>query len=154
MARLLPQATFSTGIRPEQLTRDPTEQEAIGRDPAVHRLITIAAALEISHNVGMVRDLAPRIYAPVLMLGGGSDPLCSPDQMKRFAAGLSSPESQAYIYPEMVHDLLHDEGRETVIGDIAMWIAHHARRTAEQGPQYSLTPGEAIWQDVSSQSLQ
>jgi len=60
-----------------------------------------------------------RVKAPLLILGGGSDTLISPDQVK---AAARAYQTQAMILPNIAHDMMLELGWQTVADAIVSWL--------------------------------
>lgn len=149
IVKVLPKFSVENGIAIDRLTRDLAEQDALARDSIFHRRVTLGAAQEIEKNLELVMAMPHRIHVPTLMLAGDADDICDPEGTRQFAQRLSSQDKELKIYPGMMHDLLHDVGRETVMDDIERWIDERAVLNTPIDKQFPLHGGEVLWENVS-----
>ncbi|MFA5097805.1 MAG: alpha/beta fold hydrolase [Candidatus Margulisiibacteriota bacterium] len=106
-------------------TRDEAYQKAMDNDPREHRFATSGTLWEIVKAQLMAPFAARRLKLPVLFLAAGDirDKLVSVAAEKKIFGLLkkNDPANKFIQYPEMLHALSIDEGREKVFGDILGW---------------------------------
>lgn len=152
MVRFLPKLSVYNGVSFEALTRDDAELDALRNDSFFHRRITLGAAYEFRQNLEIVMAMPHRIHIPMLMLAGSDDCICDSVGTLKFASRLTSADKTHHIYPGMKHDLLHDIGRERVLGDMEKWIAERSVCRRQPDRQFSFQRREVLWENVSSLS--
>jgi acylglycerol lipase len=152
LARLLPELSIDNGVLFEDLSRDPAALEALAADPLFHRRLSLWAGTELMRTFELVPGYPHRIHTPMLLLTGTDDRIVDSQGALRFARGLASLDKEHRSYPGMMHDLLHDVGKEQVLEDIAGWIRQRAQHGLPRDPQYHLQRRESIWEDVSRPS--
>lgn len=112
----------------KDFSRDPKVVEALNQDPLIAKeiqpAITGAAMLRASERV---ESEFPRIRLPVLILHGAADAVTSPFGSKLFQQHAGSDDKTLKIYPDHVHDLLNDIGKEKVIADMLGWMSPRIR---------------------------
>ncbi|HEX9706833.1 MAG TPA: alpha/beta hydrolase [Steroidobacteraceae bacterium] len=104
-------------------SRDPKIVESMNKDPLIAKeiqpAITVAAMLRANERVEREFSL---IRLPVLILHGAADKVTLPAGSKLFHDKAGSTDKTLKIYPDYVHDLLNDIGKEKVIADILGWV--------------------------------
>ncbi len=109
-------------------SRDAKVVESMNKDPLIAKeiqpAITVAAMLRA--NERLEREFA-RIKLPVLILHGAADTVTLPIGSKMFQEYAGSDDKILKIYPDHVHDLLNDIGKEKVIADIMGWMSPRIR---------------------------
>jgi len=145
----VPALSIDSGVRREDLTRDASELEALTRDGLFHSRVTLRTGHEIQSRLALLGAIPQRIYTPMLLVTGSADRVCDPEGTLWFAGRLASVDKHFKIYDGMYHDMLHDVGREEVIGDIAGWIKTRASDAKDSGKQFPLKQGDGVWENVS-----
>ena len=109
-------------------SRDPKVVESMNKDPLIAKeiqpAITVAAMLRANERV---ESEFARIRLPVLILHGAADTVTSPFGSTLFQEYAGSDDKTLKIYPDYVHDLLNDIGKEKVIADILGWMSPRIR---------------------------
>jgi acylglycerol lipase len=109
-------------------SRDSKVVESMNKDPLIAKeiqpAITVAAMLRANERV---ESEFPRIRLPVLILHGAADTVTSPLGSKLFQQYAGSDDKTLKIYPDYVHDLLNDIGKEKVLADILGWMSPRIR---------------------------
>ena len=104
-------------------SRDQHVVDAMIHDPLiateVQPAITVAAMLRASER--LKREF-PSIRIPVLILHGTADTVTLPAGSRFFHETAGSADKTLKFYPDHVHDLLNDVGKEKVVADIVAWI--------------------------------
>ena len=104
-------------------SRDQEVVDSMIRDPLiateVEPAITVAAMLRA--NERLKREF-PSIRIPVLILHGTADTVTLPAGSKFFHETAGSADKTLKLYPDHVHDLLNDVGKEQVVADIVGWM--------------------------------
>lgn len=123
LAGVLPALPFPSGIRPEDLTRDPAVIEAYDDDPLVHRRITPRLFVEASAAMGLALQRSDRISEPVLFLLAGADRIVQTDRTIAFAQSMTASDIEVRVYPDAHHELLHELERLRAYREIADWLS-------------------------------
>ncbi len=99
------------------------------QDPYVcHERMTVRFGWENVKALKINRRCAPEITAPVLLCQGQSDMIVFPPGAEEFYRNLAARDKTLKLYPGFGHDLLHEEGAETVKNDILQWLEEHTRK--------------------------
>lgn len=118
-----PRKQFHIPFNASMLTSDLELQKRIDSDPRELRLATSGLLFMILVEQLRTRRLAKSIELPTLFLLSGRDLLVDPKESKAVFARLKSKEKKLIEYPEMLHALSIEAGREKVFADIAAWLA-------------------------------
>lgn len=62
---------------------------------------------------------------PLLATHGEKDNVCSLAMVRRLMANCASTDKELKVYPDGLHDLLHDYEKADVRSDILEWMAAH-----------------------------
>lgn len=122
-ARFRPEATFSAGIDPEGLSRDPEAVRAYAQDPMIVRRVTGGWLLEVLAAQERVRSRAGEIRVPTLLLLGGADPIASVERSREVFARLGSERKRLVVYDGFRHEIFHEIGRERAVEELLDWLA-------------------------------
>lgn len=123
--RLAPGLPVATGLTPQQLSRDPLWQQATAADPLYLRTITPRTFFGLQDAQRALSALAASVTSPLLMAAGTADPVASTKAARTFFDLVGSDDKTWKEYPEFLHEILNEVGREQVLGDIARWISSH-----------------------------
>ncbi len=121
-ARLLPTMALPSGIKGEQLSRDPAVGEAYFADPLVHTSATNRLGAALFKSMEEINAGASRLDLPTLVLHGGSDRIVPP-QSTAFLADLPGVERR--LYPELRHEILNEPEGPQIVAEIIDWIGQH-----------------------------
>lgn len=122
LRRLVPRLAMSAGLDATGLSRDPEVVRRYLDDPLVFRRMTASFAAEVMAAVERYGSRADVVRVPMLLLHGEADPLCPPEGSRAFHAGLSSPDSELRVYPELRHEIFNEPEREQVFRDLLAWL--------------------------------
>lgn len=111
-----------------KFSRDPAVTASIAQDPMIFDgkgpARTAAQLLRtISENEEHFRD----IKVPLLVLHGEKDEVTPPEGSKTLVGLAASQDKTLKLYPNLVHDLVHEPEKQQVIADIQAWIDAHAK---------------------------
>jgi alpha-beta hydrolase superfamily lysophospholipase len=116
-----PQKTIPIPYTSAMLTRDAAYQAVMDAHPGELRAGSLACLMSIMREQGKVKKLAPTLNIPVLFLIPGTDYLVDERASRRLFAKLPAADKTIVEYPEMLHALSIDLGREKVFRDILDW---------------------------------
>jgi lysophospholipase len=92
-------------------------------DPTVFKVLTARWGTEYLKAQNEVRENAPLITLPILILHGGEDTLCDPQGSQYLYDHINSGDKSLKIYPSYFHEIHNEPGHVTVIQDIHRWIS-------------------------------
>lgn len=126
LARLAPHlGVFKLDNR--DFSRDAAAVAAMNADPLIANetqpLQTVAEMVRASERLKVSFG---RITLPVFILHGTRDKATLPSGSQFFHAQAGSPDKTLKLYPDHVHDLLADVGKEGVMADILQWLDKRA----------------------------
>ncbi len=123
LARIAPRLPVLKLPKPG-FSRDQDVVDSMIHDPLIANEVqpasTVAAMLRA--NERLKRDF-PLIKLPVLILHGTADTVTLPAGSKLFLETAGSTDKTLKLYPDHVHDLLNDIGKEKVVADIVEWMS-------------------------------
>lgn len=119
LGSVLPNMNFPTGVKGEQLSRDPAVGEAYFADPLVATKLTARMGKALFAEQSRLGDRLGEIVTPTFVIHGAEDPLIPPSASAGFTR---SSNVQRKLYPNLRHETHNEpEGRQ-VIGDVIDWI--------------------------------
>jgi alpha-beta hydrolase superfamily lysophospholipase len=105
-------------------SRDPEAVARMNADPLIENETqptqTMAALVRADER--LKREF-PTMRLPVLILHGTEDKVTKPSGSQAFYDAAGSKDKTLKLYEGHYHDLLNDDGKETVMADILGWIA-------------------------------
>ena len=127
-SRIWPSFTLKSGTQRSRLTRDPAAIARLDADPLVHSLGTARLGAEMQDAIVRVKQRAPALTLPVLILQGEADQVTSPDSTREFFANVGAGDKTLKTYPEAYHNLVIDLVKDDVMADIDSWITQQLAR--------------------------
>ena len=129
MARLVPRLRLDPGLDVARLTRDGAMHKAyVEDDPLYQRKVTPRIAAEIMATIAEVRQRAPELRVPLLVLHGTGDTVTSPAASAEFVRRAGSADKTHTTYEGAYHNLFVETNREEIFDDIAEWIGARSSR--------------------------
>jgi alpha-beta hydrolase superfamily lysophospholipase len=120
--RVLPRLRFSSGVQPEQLTRDEDALRRLASDPLIHERLSLRIGGDLMASGHALVRRADQLNANTLMLLGGDDQLCDQASTQRFIER-AGETCESVVFDPMRHNLLHELHRERVQHTILNWLA-------------------------------
>ncbi len=117
-----PRWMIRSNFTSDMITRDPEYQKCIDSDPRECRLISARYSFNVLREQLRANLVKKSVRVPVLFLLSGKDYLGDPSTSKRIFRGLTVKDKELIEYPEMLHALYIDRGREKVFADILAWV--------------------------------
>jgi alpha-beta hydrolase superfamily lysophospholipase len=118
---LIPGLRFSTGIRPETLSRDQAHLDSLEDLDLLHKFVTIRTYLEAVNAATEILS-APVIDFPVLFTNGDADGITSWKAAEDYFMRLRAPSKSFKIYPGLLHELHNETERNDVLADYVGWM--------------------------------
>ncbi len=119
----------------EQFSRDPKIVAAMGKDPLIFNETGPArTARELFRTVSANSDEYENLKVPMLILHGEKDEVTSPEGSRELHERAASTEKTLKLYPELVHDLMHEPERAQVMEDVVTWLEARTAATGTSKP--------------------
>ena len=122
-----PHLALSAGIDSRLLSRDERVGKAYDQDPLVCKKVTVGWYQAFTAAVESVPQSLREINVPALFLHGGDDRIAHPDGSRVMFQVYPCPDKQLHIYEGCYHELLNEEGKEQIMGEILGWFEKHAQ---------------------------
>ena len=116
-----PRKTLTVPFTSAMCTRDASYQAVMDANPDELRIASLRCLTSILSEQRAARKLARSLRMPSLFLLAGQDFLVDERAGRRLFARLALPDKRLIEYPDMLHALSIDMGRENVIDDILAW---------------------------------
>lgn len=122
----LPWLPVKNELTSKDLTRDPEQQRRVDQDPLYNRAVTPRWFNESNRAQEEALARGPELTLPVLFLCGAADPVASTPVSRGFFQTVASADKRFQEYPGMLHEPLHELGREEVWKEISSWISERS----------------------------
>lgn len=119
LSRVAGRAPVPTGVKGEDLSRDPAVGEAYFADPLVETKGTARAAHALFEAMGRTAGSVGRITTPTLVLHGTEDRVVPPDSTRVFE---QVPSAERRTYPALRHELFNEPEGEEIVDEIIAWV--------------------------------
>jgi len=121
----IPWIRLPSGLRIEDLTRDPGWRVATRRDPLYRTIATPRWFDESNAAQALALAEAGRIAAPSLVLVPEADAIASPDAARAFFAALGAADKRFVTYAGARHELFHElpDTRREAIAEVERFVS-------------------------------
>ncbi len=127
LGRIAPGITFSNGIRPELLSRNPEAVRRYIEDPLVHDRISAKLGRSIFLNMELAHRDAEKIKVPVLLLVGTGDVITPPEGSRRLFEELRVDDKAIKEFRGAYHEIFEDpEWAGRFYSSIVEWLSGHS----------------------------
>lgn len=106
------------------LSRKPAVRSAYQADPLVHHKITANTADWLATTGTKLQEQAAQWRTPTLLLYAGADALADTGATLDFING-AKHHLESQCYPEMHHEIFHEQGQEQVYAHLKNWLKRH-----------------------------
>ncbi len=131
-------------VNPALVSRDSAVVEAYRSDPLVHHgKVPARTAVQLADAVERFPSTVGAITVPTLILYGTADGLCPPAGSVMLSERIGAADLTVKAYEGLFHEILNEPERETVLDDIAEWLAARVNLTAPTPPVASVAASEA-----------
>jgi alpha-beta hydrolase superfamily lysophospholipase len=128
-ARVLPTLSMPNGLRAEDISRNPQVHAGFHRDPLIHHTASAGWFMATLRAQAHLRTHADQLCVPCLMLLAGDDRVVANEASLAFARSAGSTMVDVRSYEGLYHELLLEPEAESVIADIAAWLAGRSPNT-------------------------
>jgi acylglycerol lipase len=113
-------------LKNEDFSRNRERVEAMDADPLIaHESQPTRTLAALVHADARLRRGFGQLTLPLLILHGTHDRAAKPSGSQHFYDAAGARDKTLKLYEGGFHDLLNDENRDLVIGDISAWIDVH-----------------------------
>ena len=124
-ARVAPRMRLGNEIDPAVLSRDPSVGAAYAADPLVNRVVSPRWFTEATRAMEEVKQWAPRLTMPLLVLHGTEDKLASVEATRRLFEELGATDKQLGIYQGYYHELFNEPEKQQIFDRVTDWLDAH-----------------------------
>jgi lysophospholipase len=121
-ARIMPTLTMPNGLRAENLSRNPLVLTGFDKDPLVHHVATAGWFMATLRAQARIRLQAKELDVPTMLLVAGGDRIVANEANLAFARQAGAVV-EIRNYPELFHEMFLEPEADTVLADIAAWLA-------------------------------
>ncbi|MFO0757537.1 MAG: alpha/beta hydrolase [Byssovorax sp.] len=113
----------------DKFSRDKAVVEACKSDPLVYQDGAPArTARALLGAIDTIQERMGEITVPLLVMHGAADEVTPPQGSRDLVDRARSTDKTLKIYPNLVHDLVHEPEKEQVFTDIIAWLGARASR--------------------------
>lgn len=117
-----PTTRFRTGIKPQNMTRDPEFLARRLADPLLIRSVTVRWFFAMRRALKAAQRDAAKILCPVLILQGLADRTVNPAAAAPFLDRIRSPVKELVELPDHVHETLNETDWEATLQRVLTWL--------------------------------
>ncbi|MFO0679861.1 MAG: alpha/beta hydrolase [Polyangiaceae bacterium] len=111
----------------EKFSRDPSVVQECKNDPLVYQEAAPAhTAVELLAAIDRIDEKMGELDTPLLVMHGSADTITPAAGSKALHARARTKDKTLVVYPELVHDLVHEPERERVMDDVLGWLRARA----------------------------
>ena len=122
VSKILPTVTLSNEIRYTDLSRDPEVIAEFNSDVLRHDRISAGVYLGAIATIELLRQNMQKIETPTLLQIPSQDPVVGSESSPEFFQRLGATSKVLKIYPDRMHEIYNDFGREEVFQDVIQFI--------------------------------
>jgi lysophospholipase len=122
---VIPWLRVPWGLTPQMMTRDLEMQKMTAEDPLNPNTATPRWFVQSLAAMEQARARAKELDVPLLVAAGGADPIASTPAARAFFEAAGAADKTYKEYPEFLHEILNEVGRDQVLADISRWISQH-----------------------------
>lgn len=122
LAWVAPRTYLRTGIREDNLTRDPEFLAARRADPLIQNAVTVRWFFAMLDALKRAHADAQQVRMPMLILQGLDDKTTDPTTPERWLATTASNDTRFYADSDGLHELLNDTGWHAVCAMMLEWL--------------------------------
>jgi len=126
-AIFFPSRQFVMPISLSCCSRDNALVSRLEQDPREHRFASARLLMETRISQLAAWFNKSKLTVPVLFLLSGRDTIVSTEASARLFESMKLKDKTIKVYPEMLHALSIDTGREAVFEDIYKWVISHSK---------------------------
>jgi alpha-beta hydrolase superfamily lysophospholipase len=126
LSPVAPSLRLDNGLKHEWMSRDQEMVTESRHDPLICKTATPRWFLGCGEAQREALRRASEFRLPLLLLQGEQDPVSDPATSVQFAESVSSEDRTVKRYPEMLHELFREQGREQVYEDVLEWMRERA----------------------------
>ncbi len=127
LARVWPSLTLESGLDTSALSRDTGVVDAYVNDPLVHSKGSARMASEMMDAVEWTQAHAAEMALPCLVVHGGADRICDPQDSKLFIDNVTCAGKERIEYEGYFHEVYNEPGKERVFADVEAWLERHLK---------------------------
>jgi alpha-beta hydrolase superfamily lysophospholipase len=126
----------TVALPPEAVSRDPAVVAAYAADPLVTvGKVPARTAHELFAQLPGYLQNAPGMKVPVLIQHGEADALVPLKGARPTIDAIGASDKTVITYPGLFHEIYNEPEKDTVVGDLARWLAAHPATPPSPSPQ-------------------
>jgi lysophospholipase len=118
-ARVMPRLSLPV-LTPYDHSHDPEQVRLRAADPLIFHRVNARWYHEVRGAAAWVMERPEALSVPVLGLQAGADPVVDPAAARAFFG--RCPKGRYVEYPDMYHEILLEQDRARVFGEISSWL--------------------------------
>lgn len=122
LSPVIGRVVIPTGVKGEELSRDPAVGEAYFADPLVYPKATVRFGHALFEAMERTTANVGRITTPTLVLQGTEDRIVPPESTRVFDRVASA---ERRTYPDLRHELFNEPEGKQIVDEVIDWIDEH-----------------------------
>jgi len=125
MVKMWPTLQLKSGIKPNQVSRDPKISIRYANDPLVYSKVSVKWFFEFEKAIEKAwakLEMISKHSFPILFLQAGQDQLVDPIAAEQFITKLNKEQVIYHHIPELYHEILNEPEKELYLQLITDWI--------------------------------
>ena len=124
LASVLPHLILSSGLKPQDISRDPSVVEAYRSDPLVHDKASLSLGRDALAVGRWALAHAGEFASPLLLMQASADRLVYPEGAQQFAKQATG-DVTLKIWPGLHHEIHNEPEKEDVLRFLVDWLDRH-----------------------------
>jgi alpha-beta hydrolase superfamily lysophospholipase len=124
LASLLPHLILSSGLKPQDISRDPSVVEAYRSDPLVHDKTSLSLGRDALAVGRWALAHAGEFASPLLLMQASADRLVYPEGSQQFAKMVQG-DVTLKIWDGLYHEIHNEPEKEDVLRFLVDWLDRH-----------------------------
>lgn len=125
--KIMPTFALPTELQSQFYSRNEAVGIAYDNDPLIYHKVTAGWYFSYLRIIETLPKSLSDISVPALFLHGGDDRIAHPDGSRVVFQAYPCPDKQLHIYEGCYHELLNEEGKEQIMGEILGWFEKYAQ---------------------------
>lgn len=118
---LVPWASISNELDPEDISRDSAVVAAYRADPLVHDRVSARFFTEMTAALERAHEIAPSLGLPLLLMHGSADQMTDPEGSRRFADAYGG-DVELEILDGFYHEVFNELDPSVALGLLMRWL--------------------------------
>ncbi|MFT5206552.1 MAG: lysophospholipase [Candidatus Omnitrophota bacterium] len=125
LSTLAPKHLFKTESMPEILTHAKDQIKIRAEDELIKPFMSARLFCEMQKTMQSTLSRAEQLKLPLAIFQAGDDRVVNAGLSKQFFESITNNDKFYKEYPDLYHEILHEEGREAIWQEMSEWLQGH-----------------------------